>query len=509
MLTNQNFVTQSLSVQQQNPEFNIATVGIVSLNTANFNGASYIQTNSALEVESIFGTNSNEYIAVKRALNQSKYKIQNIAKYSFVFIPVSLTSAKKASVLTTSLTYANFKALTNGEFAIAINGASAVNIIGLNFTKTKTLEDVAKIINDLPALEDVDVSLQGDKILFESIMIGVNSSITISAVSGGTGTSLIGSNYLNIAGATLVNGADASDFSTALINQLKIVYPLTRFSFFTIASLIDITNIKAIHSKLKAESDLKDNICFVYNITDSSEAIEIKNNIYTINGSLQPRQIINFYSDLVNIKENDNTNKEFISFNVVMACAFVSNDITKQSSPVLSNHSKSFDGFTLDPNKLIQSEHNTAVANYIGTFGVYPFFGYQFFNAIGRYNGFQIATILNLQGSIANALRVLQNNGNQPILAQNANTTIKPPLNVILNIAKDNFCFDKLKSTTDISSYTKYASINEFISEMSRVGFYVYVDSVNIANNTVNVYIYFIISEEIYVINQNINIIIN
>jgi len=102
----------------------------------------------------------------------------------------------------------NFQLIDDGEFNIAIDGATGVDILGMDFTNASSLADVAQIIQK--KLQDVIVSVVSNTIVFTSKKVGSTSAIILTAVSGGSGTDITASNYLNVAGGTATAGVNAS-----------------------------------------------------------------------------------------------------------------------------------------------------------------------------------------------------------------------------------------------------------------------------------------------------------
>lgn len=98
-------------------------------------------------------------------------------------------------------------AVTSGDIKVTIDGV-AYNLTGLNFTTATTLAEVAAIIQ--AALVNGVVTASSTAITIKSKKVGSSSTVAIAAVSGGSGTDLAGSGYLNSAGSTATAGSNAS-----------------------------------------------------------------------------------------------------------------------------------------------------------------------------------------------------------------------------------------------------------------------------------------------------------
>lgn len=95
-----------------------------------------------------------------------------------------------------SLNLAGLQAVTDGEFKISINGI-AYNVIGLDFSATASLADVATVLQtNLDALvTGFTVSYGAPAFTFTSPELGANSSVTFLS-STGSGTDVSGAGFL-------------------------------------------------------------------------------------------------------------------------------------------------------------------------------------------------------------------------------------------------------------------------------------------------------------------------
>lgn len=166
---------------------------------------------SLSEVATLYGTTSTTYSMVASIFAQNlSIKTGN---GNLVLIPLlpSATSATSGSFVSADITanLANFQAISDGEFALTIDGQSPeVELTNLDFTNVTSLAQVASIIDS--KLIDADVSENAGVITIASNSYGASSTIALSAVSGGSGTDLTGSDYLDSANGTTPAGVDAS-----------------------------------------------------------------------------------------------------------------------------------------------------------------------------------------------------------------------------------------------------------------------------------------------------------
>lgn len=126
-----------------------------------------------------------------------------------IVTPAIATSAqwKSADI---SLNVANFKDVGDGELALKKGGDAQVAITALDFTGKKTLAQIAAVIQAgitaATAPYTIMVDAVGNRLVITATTAGSAGSFAMEAVSGGTGTSLLGATYLNNAAATQVAG---------------------------------------------------------------------------------------------------------------------------------------------------------------------------------------------------------------------------------------------------------------------------------------------------------------
>lgn len=504
MLLNSFFADSKIITNQPQYNFSIATIGIVSKNTALFNGEQYLEMKDLLLIEQTFGTNSQEYIAAKKALSQSIFDIKNQSEYRFIFIPFDgLAGATRGYTITPDLTanLANFKSGSDFDFAISIDGKPNITVEIPSFKKAKTIEDIANQLNDLEVLHDVDVQVvDGTKIKFTSLNEGLDSSILIQAVTGSTKTNLTAAGYLNIAAATKVDGINATLDVASLISKLETVNQETEFSLFVILETLDIDKAVALHNAIIANEYLSKRVCFIHTAANVADTTKIKEEIRTVSNVYTPL-VLQFQDFYAAIHERD-----VASFNLTLACAMACNDVCKPNNPVITLHSKQIDGMDINRTKVNAAEAILAESNGTPTYGVYPNFGDRMRQAKGVWSPSQKVSILNIQGTCLNAIRKRQNQGIEAIMESDAEGIILAVLRPIFDICKNNKTFGVLKDESILAgaSSATYGNKKTLVQALKTDGFYIYVAPVQ--NNTAYVYIHMILGEEIYQIMIPLNL---
>lgn len=157
-------------------------------------------------VEDAYGTNS---LTAKMANNVFAQNMNpNSGRGYLVVIPMQdATSATSGSFTTGSVGSAStFSAISNGCFKITLDGGSAVEYKGLDFSSCTTINDVAKIISNV--LKDASLTVSGSTFVFKSKKVGATSGVVLS--SGTSGTDITTATYLNITAGSTTAGTDSS-----------------------------------------------------------------------------------------------------------------------------------------------------------------------------------------------------------------------------------------------------------------------------------------------------------
>ena len=201
--------------------YNTNSIAIFSNETANFS-ENYIAALTPDTVKNAFGSDSLTYkMALALFTPAPNFRTGSGNLYVFRY---NGTNATHGTLTTASLesNLTGFKSVADGELSITIDGTNTV-LSGLNFTTIKTVADIVTVLKNRNL--DVDIEAVGNTIKFTSRRYGTTSAVEISTVTGGGGTDLSASAYLNATAATEVTGTAATgSLSTAVSNALKEVY---------------------------------------------------------------------------------------------------------------------------------------------------------------------------------------------------------------------------------------------------------------------------------------------
>ena len=133
-----------------------------------------------------------------------------------LIFPYQSTSATCGTTTTISITSTIISALqliSNADLTITIDGTDKT-ISGIDLTNIKSVSDIVKILNN--QYLDCNIAVvDTNKIQFKSRNFGDASTISLKATTGGTGTDIYGSSYLDGANQLTVAGADETGTSPA------------------------------------------------------------------------------------------------------------------------------------------------------------------------------------------------------------------------------------------------------------------------------------------------------
>lgn len=98
-------------------------------------------------------------------------------------------------------------AVSNGDLKVTLNGGTAQNLAGLNFTGCTTLPQVAAVLQ--AALIDCTVTASSTVLTITSNKVGSSSTVALAMYAGG-GTDLSGASYFNVSAGSETAGANSS-----------------------------------------------------------------------------------------------------------------------------------------------------------------------------------------------------------------------------------------------------------------------------------------------------------
>jgi hypothetical protein len=165
---------------------------------------------SPSEVVKDFGTYSETSAMAAAIFAQNPNILNGSGKLIIVPMQASVSIPATHGTLTTidilgNLT--NFKAIDDGEFDLAIDGASAVHITGCDFTAIEDISDVAAVID--AKLTGASCEAIDGTLVVKSDSTGATSAIAISKYSAGTGTDITVVSFMDVADAVIVAGVAA------------------------------------------------------------------------------------------------------------------------------------------------------------------------------------------------------------------------------------------------------------------------------------------------------------
>lgn len=209
-----------LLLTDEQPAQEISTPYIISRTATNVANTWGTETETAKQANAIFSQSPNILIG-------GGYLI--VAPYQTITpAPIPAT----AGTLTTTDILANLTNLTSvtdGALTISIDGDTAQEITDIDLSAATTLDDIATILSG--KITGATVSANETSLIFTSDTTGATSSVAIEATTGASITDLYGTDYLNGAAATAVQGTNAvqpepqTETLTQAITRLsKIIY---------------------------------------------------------------------------------------------------------------------------------------------------------------------------------------------------------------------------------------------------------------------------------------------
>ena len=190
-------------------EPSINSIALFTIESPSQTGA-YSAHVSSDTVETLYGTDSLTTKMAKAIFSQTpNLRTGDGTLYVIPYVGTSATSATWTSPnLSSNLT--GIKAVTNGSLKLTLDGGSAVQVTGLDFSNVSDFNDVAEVLNNAGFDMFVEATTNGVK--FTSKRVGSESSIAFGTTSAGT--DLAGSSYLNGTGGTVVAGVDSTSQET-------------------------------------------------------------------------------------------------------------------------------------------------------------------------------------------------------------------------------------------------------------------------------------------------------
>lgn len=189
----------------------------------------------------------------------------------FPYKGVNATSGTTTTVAITSTIITALKLVTAGDLTISIDGTD-VAISNMDFSKIETVQDVVDIIKNKNI--DCNVSVvDTNKIQFQSRKYGADSTISLKATVGGTGTDIYGTSYLNGANQITVTGVDESGVN--ITDTLAAAEEIGFFGGVLTTQTLSNNGVIGLSTAIQG----KDHVYF--------EAIQALSNIATLGGAIK------------------------------------------------------------------------------------------------------------------------------------------------------------------------------------------------------------------------------
>lgn len=268
---------------------------------------------TAADVATDLGSNSQAYIAALKffagGFNGIHPSVFYVGLVNTANVIASTQGYFTSGDVETHLTA--FQAVDAGEFKIAVDGATAISITGINLTTATSLADVAKLleaaISNVGGIKTVSVVYDSSakKFIFTSDTYGTTSDVVITTLSGGTGDDLTG--------ATLLNGGTATAGTTGT-QAATISGFLANYSYYHIMLDVNFTETQALEWSSAVEAATK----YAYMLWIQSNTTAIKTTtLLTDTGTIalnfynaKKRKSILVYADTL----SDYTQASFVSY---------------------------------------------------------------------------------------------------------------------------------------------------------------------------------------------------
>lgn len=161
-----------------------------------------------------------------------------------LIFPYTATNATAGSTTTVAITNTIISALqlvTNGDLTLTIDGTD-YTVSGLNFSNINTVADIVSILNNQYLDCDIKV-VNTNTIKFTSRNYGTASAVTLKVTTGGSGTDIYGSSYLD--GANQVAIAGTAQTGTTLAEAIAQAEEVAYFGGILTTQTLDNDGIEA------------------------------------------------------------------------------------------------------------------------------------------------------------------------------------------------------------------------------------------------------------------------
>ena len=257
-------------------EPSINSIALFTIETPSQTGA-YTAHVSSSTVEKLYGTSSLTYKMAQAIFSQTpNLRTGDGTLYVIPYVGTSATSATWTSPDITSA-ISTFQAVTNGSLKLTLDGGTAVQVTGLDFSNVQNVADIAAVLNGAGFDMFVEATTNGVK--FTSKRFGSESSISFSSASAGT--DIGGSAYLNGSGGTVVAGVDSTSQET-LAEAIARVKDTISFGGVLTTQVVDNADIATIATAVQPENMLYiEGTCSLANIAILGNTIKSAGDTHT------------------------------------------------------------------------------------------------------------------------------------------------------------------------------------------------------------------------------------
>lgn len=159
----------------------------------------------------------------------------------FPYTATNATSGSTTTIAITDTILTALKLISTADLTVTIDGTD-YSATGMNFTQINTVADVVSVLKN--QYLDCDIAVvDTNKIKFTSRNYGTTASVALKATTGGTGTDIYGSSYLD--GANQVTVAGVAQTGTTLAEAIAQAEEMAYFGGILTTQFLDNTGIEA------------------------------------------------------------------------------------------------------------------------------------------------------------------------------------------------------------------------------------------------------------------------
>lgn len=189
----------------------------------------------------------------------------------FPYVATNATAGSTTTIAITNTIISALQLVTNGDLTLTIDGTD-YTVSGLNFSNINTVADIVSILNNQYLDCDIEV-VNTNAIKFTSRNYGTTAAVALKATTGGSGTDIYGSTYLD--GANQVTIAGTTQTGTTLAEAIAQAEEVAYFGGILTTQILDNDGIEATALAVQG----KDHIYY--------EAIQSLKNIGTLGSAIK------------------------------------------------------------------------------------------------------------------------------------------------------------------------------------------------------------------------------